>query len=171
MLDRLPVLIDPVKLSERGKTLSGTIKASELARLSELLLTDSTEIDIVLSFDKEGRTPTIQGRIKIDLTLECQACLEPVNWPIDISFKLGLVLSLEQADRLASDCEPLLLESEKISLNQLVEDELLLAIPDFPRHKHDCAPNNNSQPTKEETKQSTPNNPFSVLAKLKNTGD
>lgn len=172
MLDRLPVYINPLSFSERRKRLSGRIEVSDLARLSEVLLNDSGVVEIDLSFDKEGRIPTLQGEIKATLVLQCQACLEQVEWTINKHFKLGLLVSLEQADSLPSDCEPLILESEKISLNDLVEDELLLALPDFPRHSQECI-NNEVLPEMTETndKQLISNNPFSVLAKLKNTGD
>ena len=139
MLDRLPVVIDPVNFSEKGKRLLGTIEISELTRLSDVLLDTTGVVDIDISFDKEGRLSVIQGEIKANLILECQTCLKQLVTPIDRLFKLGLVLSIEQADRLASDCEPLILENQKISLNELVEDELLLALPDFPRHEHNCA--------------------------------
>jgi len=83
-----------------------------------------------------------------------------------------LVNSLEQADRLASDCEPLILEDDKISLNELVEDELLLALPDFPRHDYPCIDREGVKPAVHDIdEQIRSNNPFAVLAKLKNTGD
>lgn len=114
MLDRLPVVIDPVNFSEKGKRLLGTIEISELTRLSDVLLDTTGVVDIDISFDKEERLSVIQGEIKANLILGCQACLKQLVLPIDRRFKLGLVLSMEQADRLASDCEPLILESQKI---------------------------------------------------------
>ena len=172
MLDRLPVLIDPVNFSERGKRLSGAIEISELTRLSDMLLDNSGVVEIDLSFDKEGRLSTIQGEIKANLSVECQSCLKQLVLPISRHFKLGLVSSMEQADRLASDCEPLILEDQKISLNALVEDELLLALPDFPRHDYQCVDRDKMQPAVNDfEEQIKSDNPFSVLAKLKNTGD
>ena len=172
MLDRLPVLIDPVSFSERGKRLCGAIDLSGLTRLSGMLLDNSGVVEVDLSFDKEGRLSTIQGEIKANLIVECQSCLKQLVLPISRDFKLGLVNSLEQADRLASDCEPLILENEKISLNELVEDELLLALPDYPRHEYECVERDEvKSAVKDIDEQLTTNNPFSVLAKLKNTGD
>ncbi len=175
MLDRLPVHIDPVSFAERGKQLLGKIKINEMPRLCEILLDNSGEIEINLSFDKEGRVPTIVGKIKANLTLECQSCAEQFVFPVDTHFKLGLVQSLEQADRLPSDCEPKMIENEKILLNELVEDELLLALPDFPKHPYDCfegeVNGHVNDVVVDEPQQVKSNNPFSVLAKLKNTGE
>ena len=173
MLDQLPVLINPLSFCDRGKRLVGAIKISQLARLSDSLLDDSGAISIDFSFDKEERLPTLQGNIKTVLILQCQTCLKQVEWPIDKDFKLGLVTSLEQADRLTSDCEPLLLKDEKILLTDLVEDELLLALPDFPRHNNVCMPEEKDRAVAKsnDAEQLNSNNPFSVLADLKNTGD
>ncbi len=172
MLDRLPILIDPLSFSERGKVLSGTIEISELTRLSDELVDSSGLIEVNFSFDKEGKVPVVQGVIKANLKLKCQSCLEELDWRIERKIKLGLVKNLEQADSLASDCEPLIFEDEKILLKDLIEDELILALPDFPRHQENCAKSN--APYKATTSVEEPiksNNPFAVLAKLKNTGD
>lgn len=174
MLDRLPILIDPLSFAERGKRLLGKVKINELSRLSEILLDDSGEIEIDFLFDKEGRVPFIEGEIKASLIAECQSCLKQVVLPIDKHFKLGLVTSEQQADRLASDYEPMFLQDEKVSLNELVEDELLLALPDFPKHPEICVEREEFKTATIETvndEQMDSNNPFSVLAKLKNTGD
>lgn len=175
MLDRLPVHIDPVSFAERGKQLLGKIKIDEMSRLSEILLDDSGEIEIDLTFDKEGRVPTIVGKIKAKLLIECQSCAESFALSVDKQFKLGLVQSLEQADRLPSDCDPLMIQNEKIVLAELIEDELLLALPDFPKHPDVCLDLSEQEVFKQvEEVDNEPvksNNPFSVLAKLKNTGE
>lgn len=149
------------------------MKLSEFARLSEVLADNQGEVQIAFSFFKEGRLATIHGTIKATLALTCQTCLNEVLWPIDATINLGVVSSLEQADRLGSEYEPLLLESEKISLLELVEDEILLALPDFPKHDYQCMESTQSQqdePT-DNTEQGMSDNPFSILAKLKSTGD
>jgi uncharacterized protein len=88
---------------------------------------------------------------------------------------LVVVKSIEQAERLSGEYEPLMLEDEKIPLHELVEDELLLVLPDFPRHEEECKPYKHSteaiKPVAIDSQQSQSNNPFSVLAQLKNIGD
>ena len=135
------------------------------------MLENSGIVDVKVFFNKEGRLPVIQGEIKTNLILECQACLNELVWAIDRNFKLGLVTSIDQADRLASDCDPMILKSEKVSLYELVEDELLLALPDFPRHKHNCVEKAETNQDNDDLEQSNSNNPFSILAELKSTGD
>ncbi len=153
--------------------MSGTIRLSEFARLSDFLADNQEEVRIEFSFAKEGRLATVHGTIKTTLSLICQSCLDTLSWPIELTVNLGVVTSLEQADRLAAEFEPLLLESDKVSLLELVEDEILLALPDFPRHEYDCMEREQKQvpPTVDNDRQVRSDNPFSVLAKLKSTGD
>ncbi len=175
MLDRLPDFIDPVLFAERRRVLSGTIKMSEFTRLSEVLMKNEGDVKIDFSFEKMGRLATVRGTIKADLVLECQSCLKGVLWPIDATVNLGVVSTLEQADRLAEEFEPLWMEAETISLKDLVEDEILLALPDFPRHSNECMEHRQKKTepsaTDEDNEQLKSDNPFSVLAQLKNTGD
>lgn len=175
MLDRLPQQIDPIAFAEKQRTLQGQIPLTKLSRLADLLLDNNGQVEIALFFSKEGRLAIVRGQIKACLVLECRTCLEALNLPLELEVNLAVVHSLEQAERLSGEYEPLMLEDEKIPLHELVEDELLLAMPDFPRHEFECKPYAQSSAPLESTadnhQQSQSNNPFSVLAKLKNIGD
>lgn len=175
MLDRLPHQIDPIAFADKQRTLQGQIPLTKLSRLADLLLEDNGQVEIDLAFNKNGRLAIVQGHIKANLMLECRTCLEALTLPLDVEVNLAVVHSLEQVERLSGEYEPLMLEEEKIFLHELVEDELLLALPDFPRHEHECQPYQQTieaiKPALSTPQQSVSNNPFSVLAKLKNSGD
>lgn len=175
MLDRLPHLIDPIAFADKQRTLQGQIPLAKLSRLADALLDNKGQVEIDLSFSKEGRLSVVRGHIKADLVLECRTCLEAVNLPLELEVNLAVVHSLEQAERLSGEYEPLMLEEEKVPLHEVVEDELLLALPDFPRHENECKPYKQAteavKPVANNNQQSPSNNPFSVLAKLKNIGD
>ncbi|MGZ5051891.1 MAG: YceD family protein [Methylobacter sp.] len=176
MLARLPDYIDPLHLAEKRGELKGQIPVSSLDRLKDILSNDAGAVTVELYFGREGRLAKIEGRIEAVLELECQNCLQALQWSVKSDVKLGIVTSIDQADRLPEDFEPLLIEEEgKVLLKDVVEDELLLALPTFPKHQYDCLsskPGNNKAdlPTSDE-QQSAAENPFSILAKLKNTGD
>lgn len=172
MSDKLPDLIDPLLLAERRSVMSGALRIAEFERLSDLLADRDGNVEIVVNFGKEGRQPVVSGSITGQLLLTCQTCLSPVPYPVDIAFKLGVVASMAAADRLDIDCEPLLYTGEKISLNALLEDEILLALPAYPRHGHDCL--QHATAGADDAMQTNParaENPFSVLARLKKNGD
>ena len=89
-------------------------------------------------------------------------------------FVLGLVISDDQARQLPREYEPFLMKDFEADLWQMVEDELLLAVPPFPLHEREECPASEAleeferadevvgseEPEKRE-------NPFSVLAELK----
>ena len=174
MSDRLPEYIDPLHLADKRGALKGQIPLRSMDRLAEMLVSDAGTISVDLLFGREGRLAKIEGHIEAVLGLECQNCLEAVEWPINCFIKLGIVTSIDQANRLPEGYEPLLVEEGKILLKNIIEDEILLILPAFPKHQHDCfVPkfDNNSVDSLVSDEQSSPENPFSILAKLKNTGD
>lgn len=172
MLDRLPELIDPISFADKHSELSGQIKLNSLSRLAPLLKDDSGVATVDLIFSRNGRLASIEGRITATLTVTCQNCLNAMDLSIESHIRLGIVGSLDEADRLPENYEPLLVGEGKIPLKDIVEDELLLALPDFPRHLEACF-NSEARADHQDSldiEQSNSNNPFSILAKLKHTG-
>jgi uncharacterized protein len=160
-------------LAERRGIFAGAIPITAFERLSHLVRDQSDDVVVEVAFGKEGKRAVVSGNIKTTLQIECQSCLEPLQWPVDINFKLGVVSSLQEADRLEIEAEPLLFNGEKISLYALLEDEILLSLPDYPKHGFNCVKRSSSKTSDydEQKKQPKADNPFSVLAKLKNTGE
>ncbi len=175
MLDRLPEYIDPLHLADTRGALKGKIALSSLDRLADSLHNDTGEVSIDLFFSREGRLVKIQGDIEAHLVLNCQSCLHALEWPVKIAVQIGVITSIDQADRLPEELEPLLVVSgEKILLKTIIEDELLLVLPAFPKHQHPCfvlLSDNNTLNLVTDNTPSSAENPFSILAKLKNTGD
>lgn len=168
MLNRLPDFIDPLIFAERQRQLKGEISLNKLPRFSDMLSEHQGFANIELFFSKNKRLATLLGSIHVVLTLECQRCLNTMDLPLEVAIHLAFVESMEQVDTLSGEYDPFMLEEKKISLNQLIEDELLLALPDFPRHSHACFSdeiNINTHPA------AASNHPFSILAQLKLTGD
>ena len=170
MLDRLPEHIDPLSLADKRGFLKGEIPITNLDRLADTLYDQSGSIAVELFFAREGRLAKIEGRIQGVLNLKCQNCLEAISWPFDNTVKLGIVSSIDQANRLPEDFEPLLLQEDNFLLKDIIEDELMLALPPFPKHPHNCFTsnmNNSDQNPLTEDEKSPQKNPFSILANLK----
>jgi uncharacterized protein len=174
MLERLPEYIDPLQLADRQGVLKGQLALSDLPRLVDVLFSDDGCVAIELFFSREGRWATVEGRIEANLAVKCQNCLQAVELSIHHTVKLGVVTSIELVNRLPEAYEPLLLEEEKILLKELVEDELLLSLPDYPKHEYPCL-TESVQTEKTDSlvnkKRVFPEHPFSILANLKKTGD
>ena len=69
------------------------------------------------------------------VTLECQRCLEALEWPLSQQTQLLLAHDDAQAERLdaESDAE-VLVAATALDPQMLVEDELVLALPYIARH-------------------------------------
>lgn len=175
MLDKLPHLIDPISFADRQRVLKGQIPLTKLSRLADLLLDNIGHLEVDLSFSKDGRLSVVRGRLRGELIVECRTCLQAVTLPLDVKVNLAVVKTIEQAERLSGEYEPLMVEDEKILLHEMIEDEVLLILPDFPRHTQECQPYKHSTHTLKSApnnyQHSKSDNPFSVLSQLKNIGD
>jgi len=127
------------------------------------------EVQLGVECDDQ-RWVILQGRVRASLRLECQRCLGRVAFPVDIGFRLAVVATLAQAESLPDGLDPLLLaDGEPLRLADMVEDELLLALPQVPMHEPgDCVGplwKEDALPPTEAA------HPFSVLKALKRRGD
>ncbi len=172
MSDQLPEFIDPVVFAERHSHLQGTLAVQRLDRLADFLFAKEGELNVDLQFYKEGKVPVIEGRIEGHLVLSCQSCLQALAWPVDKAVKIGMVQTIEQADRLDKEFDPLVVSEQKMSLADIIEDELIVSLPDYPRHKNECLQYEPAAKRAEaHSIEQKPDSPFAVLATLKNTGD
>ena len=131
----LPEHIYPLRLARRGETLSGSVELGQMPRLAALLHRSTGGADIALRFDRDDDGQAcVLGRIDAECEVLCQRCLEPMY--IDVEREVSLALVHEDAEAAGLDAryDPLLVGEEPVSLPGMIEDELLLALPDFSRH-------------------------------------
>ena len=175
MLDRLPEYIDPVHLADKRGELKGQIPILSLDRLADFLADDKGAVSIDLFFSREGHIPLAEGDITANLELVCQNCLAAVTWPINSHIKLGMVKTIDQANRLPEEYEPLMIVEDKVLLKNIIEDELLLLLPSFPKHDNNClipqTSHNGTELFLTDEQSSPKKNPFAILATLKKTGE
>ena len=168
---RLPHQIDPFRLAESGAELSGPIPLKQMQRLLPQLADDSGEVDVVLNFDiDELGVPFVKGQVKATLHIVCQRCLEAFDYPVEQDIVLAWVRNDPQAERLPLRYDPYLVEENPLMLKDVVEDELLLALPNVPMHTESDCPASAwlaAQESVVQPKQDEEKNPFSILAKLK----
>jgi uncharacterized protein len=74
-------------------------------------------------------------------TLACQRCLQAMTEPVSSSVRVALIAAEADASRVAEHLEPVLALGGRITVGELVEEELLLALPIVPLHAQasDCA--------------------------------
>jgi uncharacterized protein len=167
MINHLPDRLDLYAAAEAGRVLRGRVELARLVRALPQLESPDGELEVSLELGRdEDGTRYLVGSVQGKLVLLCQRCLEPMEYPLDVTFRLGLVHSQEQIQGLSDRYEPLLLASEPASLAEVLTDEVLLALPIVPLHSgvSTCRPPATDYQTPADSQRE---NPFAVLAQLK----
>jgi len=164
MLDRLPEQIEPMGLADVGRSFRGVVPVDRLDRLAPLLADQKGELGVEMVFNLDERCiRTLSGSIRGELNLVCQRCLGSLQFPLDLDFRLGIINGDDEIARIPEGFEPLLVSGDPMKTFDLIEDEILLAVPSVPMHEgvESCQVDhvNQAVPDRE--------NPFSVLEKLK----
>jgi uncharacterized protein len=150
----------------------GEIALSELKRLGEFLQLDDAGVagrSIAVSFEfwrSEFDVPMLGGRLQTSLELECQRCLKPLELPMDVDFRLLIDASDELLSHSSEDS--VYSDDGYIDIAEVVEDELILAIPLVAMHE-DTACNENWRASELQAETPVKENPFAVLQQLKTT--
>ena len=123
--------INPLRLAKVRERVVGEIQLNSLARLKGILLEDKGELKYSLAFDvDEAGVCIINCDIETQLILECQRCFKPVDVDIQKSTLLGVVDEGDETDSLAKEYEPVQCDEDGvITVEELIEEELLLSIP------------------------------------------
>lgn len=165
MSEQMPELIDPLVMVEKRRQFNGSLPVSQMPQMQDVLHNVEGSVRFSLRFGKEGSVAAVTGVVEADLVLQCQCCLGPIAWPISSRVNLGIVSTVDEADRLPDSFEPLLLEGESIALADIIQEELLLAIPPIPQHEH-CEASAANARAETSAAPKRPN-PFAALAELK----
>ena len=167
---RLPVLIDPVHFAETARIVEGELAWDNLWRLREAVQSLQSGITVGLWFgiDLQG-IRFLAGRAVCGVELICQRCMQPMDWLIETHFRLGLITDEAAAEKLPGEYEPLLIGKHQLHLPEMIEDELLLALPIIPRHTEDKCPMKLTDlyAARKDVEEHTASNPFAVLAHLR----
>ena len=131
-------VIDGFQFASAGESLQGVWPIRDFARLREMLAAHDGEVAYELDGlrDERGR-PALRVKAKGTLQLRCQRCLEAL--PYDVRADELLVLAGTQAE---IDAEPVdvhsadrVVAAKEMPVRDLIEDELILALPYAPRHE------------------------------------
>ncbi len=159
----LPSRIDLWRLAAEGGRLDGALALGELPRLAAELNRADGVVSVALAAGVDPRgVRFIKGALRAEVELVCQRCLGPLRWPLDVMVSLGLVHSEAEADCLPDEYDPLQVPEGVIRVADPLEDELLLALPQIPRHDDagECSANGYRAPDTERDQ------PFATLASL-----
>jgi len=152
---------------------SGEVPLAALPRCEDMAPEGGMLAYRVGFFESQGVQPlAAEVRVETQLALECARCRETVVTPVTSSSQVRFVFSEDQAEHVESQAEPVILGREgRVRLLDLLEDELLMAVPLMPVHEHPCAPIEPGRAYESgelpEPAEGERENPFAALAALK----
>ena len=153
------------------RVFEGRLRLSSLSRLRDVLSDDGDVLDegmvsFAIEFDRDAlQVPFVEVRVDAELPLECQRSLQMFLHPVHVVQRLGLILDESDEAGLPPDYEPLLVPADgMLRPTELVEDELILAVPVVPVKPGTELP---EQDWPEASSDEMHANPFAALAGLK----
>jgi len=134
MSNTLQIEVDPFLCASQRRYFEGEVTYQQMPRLQEDIEASTKPLDAKLEFSKEGKFILLTARIKGTLVLQCAACLEEMDFPIDINVRLVLINDESLFGVLPEEYEPRVIEGDRVLLSSIVEDEIVLALPYIARH-------------------------------------
>ena len=135
--------LDARKAAQREQSVEGVLEPRQLKRFSTLLAQENGTIAAELGFyfDEERRC-RVRVQTRATVTVVCQRCLQELDVDLRVDNTLAVVASDEQARLLPRSIDPLVAEStDEVPLWDVVEEELMLALPAFSYHDNEqCNP-------------------------------
>jgi len=160
--------IDSLDFARNGSEMSGEVPVGKMVRLLVMLESQLGGINYTIrgGLDKLDN-PVLDVSIDGSCQLRCQRCLNAMNHAIRIDTRLLLLdqASLDALDDSAASGEEefdSILADAHLDVLNLLEEEILLALPIAPKHKQGACQAADSQVAQKEEM-----NPFATLAKLK----
>lgn len=147
-----PECLDVKALARAGQTLSGRTPVSHRERLqaerapTEAGYEPAPEPHIDWSIRGEWRERLgaaaqcwLHVQAQLTLPLVCQRCLGPVGVPLEVNRPFRFVADEATAEREDESAEEdVLVLSPQFDVLELIDDELLMALPLVPRHEPEC---------------------------------
>ena len=162
----VPEVLDAWRMVAARRGFEGRLPLSAFERLRDSLCDAEGEVRFALAFDRDAlQVPYVELRIEAQLPLECQRSLRRFELPLRLVQRLGLIRDEAEEAGLPEGYEPLLVPDDGLLRPaELVEDELILAMPVVA-----MAPGTDAMerdwPADEDEQQQA--NPFAALAALK----
>lgn len=188
MKERIPQRIDHYRYTDKGVILEGVITKEEakkdLPRLHDYIIKSASDISYYLAFSiDEVKNRVVNGHVEAQVMLQCQRCMENYTSALQCDISIAFVHNDFEQKQAENSCYDVfwLEKKELFDPRILIEDELLLAMPQIPMHPESeigsaCCiqldypvedSSNEQDNIVQDNGQKDDNNPFAVLKKLK----
>lgn len=136
------MIIDNIEFARKSLEFHDTIPVLQFNRLEDALASNKGELDCrLLGKVVSGNRLELELSVQGVLRLTCQRCLEPFDYNLDI--KSGFIVVHDESDIPPEDDDlddyDYLVADARMQVFELIEDEVLLALPLAPKHAgEDC---------------------------------
>lgn len=117
------------------------IPLKDLPRVARELSSTEGEARGRARFSRQLGRPVADVSVSAEPEVVCQRCMQPMRWPLKVESRIALVGDYDAADRVPGGLEVFLVEGDSVSVRDLVDEEIMLALPQVPRHAQgtECA--------------------------------
>src|ERR1700733_1064840 len=126
-------------LADEQADLELAIPLAEFPRVRARLGATEGKIGGRVRFGRDGKWAVAALEVSGSVPLVCQRCLKLMPWKIDGRALVTLIAADSQADSVPEHLEPMLAAGGRISLRDLFEEEVMLALPIVALHADESA--------------------------------
>ena len=127
--------LDVDRLARGEAEVEFDVPLAELPRLKPRLPGIGGSVHGVVRFGQQSGFAVAELSLAGKATLQCQRCMQAMELTLDSTTHVALILAEADAAEVPEELEPVLARSGSISAGELVEEELLLALPIVPLHE------------------------------------
>jgi uncharacterized protein len=137
-----PMVLDALVMAHGGLTWEHEFSDTRFERLANVAVSNQPRVKIKLRFAQLDKRPTIHGEMQAEVELICQRCMGDMQYPLQESFDLMLIESEAELAVVPDSHEAWIANALHLNVLELVEEQLLLAMPLIPKHvdERDCLP-------------------------------
>ena len=163
-MKQLPEKIALDKAVHGQRLYQGNVEIQQMSRLIDLLADANGTIKFSIQFERaRGLLGKAQVKVSADLPLICKISEKRFMFPVEIDSTVGFIDDLAYEDLLDVDMEASWVEEGFVKPLDIIEDELILAVPDIPFNEDHVGDSEDEDLISAEKKPS----PFAVLKNLK----
>lgn len=168
--------LDMLSLARREGRWSGRVPLSALPRLRALVASEGgdgdVQVDLDFRVDGSGRLQ-VAGEAVAAAMVACSRCMEDVAVRVRVTVDARVVRSEAEASELIADCDVIVAPSREIEVAHLIEDDLLLGLPETGCGDNESCPNvpPTEYPAADDDALPGRSSPFDALAALKTGPD
>jgi len=160
--------LDIDRLADGEADVDFAVPLAELPRLRSKIASVEGLVRGHVHFTRESGFVVADLTMSGEATMSCQRCLEAMSEPVSSEVRVALITAEADASRVPEHLEPVLAAGGRVTIGELVEEELLLELPIVPLHAEasECVVAEEVPAVKVETPEPTTQKPFAQLGEL-----